>query len=795
LIIAIDDLHWCDAASLRFLAYLRTRLDGLPVLLLGSMRPNEQSADPAALHGLLGDPATVWLRPRSLSVAAATTLIERSLAEGADPEFAVSCHRATGGNPLLLEQLVSALAAEGIRPVLANLPMLDEVGPTAVASSMLLRLGRLGDDAVAAAQALAVLGDGADLAHVAELAGLDVSVAARAVAMLARIDLVRSDPPLGFVHPVVAAAVYRDVPVGERELRHLRAAQLVGRAGVAPEQVAAHLLRAPTRGDQAVVDQLVQAATVATGKGAAEGAVAYLERALAEPPTPERRVEVAWALGRAQAGRNGPAAVANLRSAHDELLEPEQRGEVAEVLGNVLMFIAAGEEGIRVLRAAAAALPQRSDLRQRLEAYELFAVLFGAGDPAELDRLVASRSLRAASGVGEQMLAVVTAVHWMYAGGPSDAVTELALVALADGALVALRPGWASFALSTLTYADRPDAESWWDRLTTAGYAAGSLAEMVSIMKGRAEALWRHGELADAEAWIRDCLTVIAQWGFTEPTPTHCYDQLAAILLDRGDVPGSRRAWSAGRDIGANDPGTRRWLGRGVELLLAEGSYEAAVAAADAYAERFDGLVPNPMDVPWRSLKALALDQLGRPAEAWELAEAELRLARAWGAPATVSRTLRTLGTLEGAAGVARLEQAVATVEGSPARLEHARSLAALGAALCRVGRAAAAREPLREALAIATTCGAQGLADEVRADLLAAGGRPRRTALHGMDSLTPTELRVVRLAAGGRTNREVGEELFVTPKTVAMHLSNAYRKLGITSRHELPAAMSVGMR
>ena len=793
LLLAVDDLHWCDAASLRFLAYLRTRLDGLPIMIVGSLRPGENSTDPAALHGLLDEPTTVWLRPRPLSAAAVTTVVESSLAEAADPQFVVSCHRATGGNPLLLEQLVSTLAAEGVRPDAAHLPVLDEVGPSAIASSVLLRLGRLGDDAVDAAKALAVLGDDADLAHVAALAGLDVATAARAVTALARIDVVRKEAPVGFVHPLVAAAVYREVPVGERELRHLRAAELLSEAQASVERVAGHLLRAPAQADQVVVDQLVHAATVAASKGAGEGAVAYLERALAEPPAPERRAEITWALGRAQAGGRGPSAVANLRAAHDSLVQPVQRGEVAEVLGGVLVFTGAGDEGVRVLRAAAAALPARSDLRLRLEAFELYAGLYGMGDPAELGRLAEYRTIDVASTTGAKMLAMLAAVHWMQTGGPCHPVTDLVLAALADGALVAARPSWAAFGLRTLTFADRSEAELWWDRMTAAVQSAGTLTAMVSIMHGRGEALWRRGDLADAEAWIRDAQAAITQWEFSEPTLTYSQGQLAAVLLDRGDVAGARRAWSAGRDVGTNDPATRGWLGHGVALSFAERSYRQTADAADAYAERFDGMVLDPTDVPWRSLKALALDKLGRSGAARDLAEAELELARAWGAPATLARSLRTLGTLEAAGGVDRLEEAVAAVEHSPARLEHAHTLAALGTALHRAGRAPAARDPLREALALATTCAADGLVATVRTELRAAGGRPRRTALRGIEALTRMELRVVRLAAEGRTNREVGEVLFVTPKTVGMHLSNAYRKLGVASRHDLPAAMATG--
>ena len=101
------------------------------------------------------------------------------------------------------------------------------------------------------------------------------------------------------------------------------------------------------------------------------------------------------------------------------------------------------------------------------------------------------------------------------------------------------------------------------------------------------------------------------------------------------------------------------------------------------------------------------------------------------------------------------------------------------------------AREPLRRALELATVCGAEPLAEHARTELHAAGVRPRREALSGVESLTPSERRVADLAAAGRTNRDVAQELFVTPKTVEVHLSNAYRKLGIRSRRELAGALA----
>jgi DNA-binding NarL/FixJ family response regulator len=148
------------------------------------------------------------------------------------------------------------------------------------------------------------------------------------------------------------------------------------------------------------------------------------------------------------------------------------------------------------------------------------------------------------------------------------------------------------------------------------------------------------------------------------------------------------------------------------------------------------------------------------------------------------------LGTLE--RDEERLRESVAALEGSTARLEHAKALAALGSALRLARRPTEAREPLRRALELAAACGAQGLADHVRSELHAAGSRPRRDALSGVESLTPSERRVVDLATAGHTNRDIAQELYVTPKTVEVHLSNAYRKLGISSRRELERALAV---
>ena len=136
------------------------------------------------------------------------------------------------------------------------------------------------------------------------------------------------------------------------------------------------------------------------------------------------------------------------------------------------------------------------------------------------------------------------------------------------------------------------------------------------------------------------------------------------------------------------------------------------------------------------------------------------------------------------------LREAVATLEGSEARLDHAHALVDLGAALRRAGKRTEARERLAEGLELADRCGATALVDMAEAELRAAGARPRRRALSGVASLTPSELRVAEMAAEGMMNKEIAQALFVTLRTVEMHLSNAYGKLEISSRDQLPEVL-----
>ena len=202
--------------------------------------------------------------------------------------------------------------------------------------------------------------------------------------------------------------------------------------------------------------------------------------------------------------------------------------------------------------------------------------------------------------------------------------------------------------------------------------------------------------------------------------------------------------------------------------------------------------ITSPAIPPWRSDAALAQLALSATAEARALAAEEVTLAEAYNARRPLGIALRAAGlTEDGTRGIELLRQAVRVLEGSAARLEHARAMTDLGAALRRAGQRAESRETLRAALDLAHRCGALTLTERTRTELIAAGGRPRRLVLSGLDSLTPSERRVAQLAAAGLANRDIAQHLFITTRTVEGHLTHAYQKLAITSREQLPAALA----
>jgi DNA-binding NarL/FixJ family response regulator len=797
-LVAIDDLHWCDIPSLRFLAYLARRLEGLPILLAGTLRPSDPGNGGTVLEEIARQPATVFIHPRPLSLAAVKELVKDRLGHDADATFATTCHGVTGGNPLLLDQLLTSLSLDGVRPDADHVHVVGDLGARAVSRTVLARFGRLPRETIDVGRAVAVLGERAEVPTVAALSGLDERRVGAASDALVRADILRPDTPLGFVHPLVRDAVYEDLSPGERELQHARAASILRDGGATTEQVAAHVLLTAGRGHSWVVDSLLEAASTATRRGAADNAVAYLRRALEEPAPPERRTQVLLELGLAEALTSAPDAAQRLRQAYDALDDPLERAAVAGPLSRALLATGAPAEGAEVARRAASAVPRgHDDARWPLEAFVLESLIFGVGDPAAMNQLDEVGPPRPDADVGAKMLAAAAALLWALAcARPAQDCAAMALAALAGGQLIeADTPMAGMFAIVALVLADRDEVDAAWDDALAVAHRHGSLFSLSAISLWRGFTMSRRGELAAAEELLRTALDEGNLYGYAGIAVQVGRAFLAATLLERGDRDGAWRVLDPRVYAADGSYAARAWLISRLQLLVAEGRAEEALETADEL-ERTLSWITHPAGLaigPWRLLKAQALSLLERHDQALALAHTDLELARRFGAPGPVGIALRVLGTLEREAGLEHLRQSVEALRESPARLEHAKALAALGAALRRSGSRAEALEPLHAALDLAERCGALTLAEHTREELLATGARPRRSMLHGVDALTTQELRIARLAADGRSNRDIAQALFVTTRTVEMHLTHAYQKLEISGRTHLAQALGTG--
>src|SRR3954465_9388575 len=630
LLLAIDDLHWVDSPSLRFVAYLTRRLEGLPVALAPTLRTGapptppalrggEPPTDQALIAEVIQDPATAPVRPRPLTEAAVAELVRERLGEHADNAFCGACHRATVGNPLLLRQLLSALEADRVEPDAAHAHVVRDIGQGAVSRSVLLRLARLGAETTAVARAVAVLGEHADLPAIGSLAGIDEQAVAAASAALARTEILRPDRPLGFVHPLVRDAVYHDLPLGERELQHMQAAHILSGLGAPAEQVAAHLLAVPRRGERWVSDLLQAAAKDAMRKAAPESAVAYLRRALEEPPPSDEVARIQYEHGLAEMLTRGPAAVEHLEAAYEAIEDPIARVPVAAILGRALLFTGRPDQGIETGRAAAAALPpEAEELRRQMKAFEVVSIWFGVGSPAGLAELEPYREPVAPDApVSAKMLAAIAALAWIYAGGPADRCAEIALSALRGGELIATDNGLLAFAAtSALVLADRPEAIEASDAQTADAYRRGSLFSMSGIHLWRGFLHLQRGELPEAEELFRTAFESHERWGYGSNAHIYTAGFFCSTMIARGDLEAGRAGLMA-RDVDT-DPisdGARYWLEARAELLLAEGRFDEAIEAADEVGRRFPHWSFPPAS-RWRAHKALALFRLGRSSEA-----------------------------------------------------------------------------------------------------------------------------------------------------------------------------------
>jgi DNA-binding CsgD family transcriptional regulator len=625
-----------------------------------------------------------------------------------------------------------------------------------------------------------VLGTDAEPRHAYALAELDERAGAAAEDTLVGAGVLAARRPLEFVHPIVRAAVAEQLSPPERARRHLSAARMLDAEGGDAERIAPHLLAADARGDAWVVDTLRRAGARSVGRGAPDAAVRYLRRALDEPPAAEVRPALLAELGRAEVRAAMPdEAVEHLRAALAAGSPPDLAHDLA------IGLIAPGryEEAVAMLEDAADGADPEP--RRRLEA-ELLCAARLDGRTLPIARRVYERlpaDLSSESPGGRMLLAAV-AHERLLRGGRAEEVRALASSAL-DGGLIAEQTGDsglvmdAGFALSMAGGFER--AERAWAEALADVRRRGSVIGFARTSCMRALLRLQQGRLADAESDARNAVEAAWEPGYRIARMAHA--PLVEALVAQGEHDAADAALAAaGLDGEIPDGYMLNFVlfARGA-LRLAQGRREEGVADLVSLGRREEKWrARSPAVFPYRSLLALS----GFP----ELADEELELARSWGAPGPLGRALRTLGLVRGDMDL--LEESLSALDGSPWRLEHARTLVELGAALRRTGHRADSREPLYAGMEMAHACGARPLVARAREELLATGARPRRVVRSGVDALTASERRVARMAAEGMTNREIAQALFVTTRTVEGHLTHAFQKLDIASREELLAAL-----
>jgi DNA-binding CsgD family transcriptional regulator len=809
----LDDAQWADPASLEWLLYAARRIESLPVLIVVAVATGSAVATDL-FDALAHEPLAERLRLGPLGEAGTAALLAAGFGvDRVDDAFARACHEWTGGNPHFVTEIAAALAAEGMAPVEAAIERLRSLAPERIATMTALRLGRLPAEAGRLAAALAIFGGEAERPMVAALAELDETAAVTAADALVAARLVEIGPAataasstaagrtttagtyLRFAEPLVERVVLEGLGPARRAAGHARAAHLLADAGAGPDAVATQLLRAEPAGDPWAVGMLRDAAGSELSRGSAGAAVPLLRRALAEPPPAPEVALTRTMLGLAESVAGEPGGLDSLRAGMEESEGPA-RGAAMLLLARLLVYAGRGAEVVDLVEPVLAELDGSDPaLRARLEAALVTAARSAAGlrevADQHLDRV---RPLADADTPEGRVVAVQCAYAAAAGAAPVAEAVGFARAALGGGKLFdeePLSPDVYLVPISMLAICDElEEAAAVYREVLERARRGGSPLAYAAAAALFSWTSMQRGRLGPAELLARDALRIAADSPGLEALTGFATVHLALALLERGEV-------EAALDLLAVDVDPAHTWAR--EALFALGRAHLAAHRPAEALERLEACgrlsesfgIVNPAFLPWRSEAALALRELGRGEEAIREAAAEVEVARRFGAARPLGVALRAQGLVVGGEeGLGALRESAAALASSPARLERARSLVALGAALRRAGNRAESREPLAGGLEIAEECGAAPLAATAREELAASGARVRAGGRWDADALTASELRTCRMAASGMSNPTIAQSLFVTRATVESHLHAAYRKLGITSRKQLTAAL-----
>jgi DNA-binding CsgD family transcriptional regulator len=775
--VLIDDAHWLDASSAQALLFAFRRLLADQIAVVISVREGE---------GSLFDTADL----PTLRIGGLTSAASAQLLPWVTPEAARRLRNATAGNPLAMLELAPhaddlALAPEGA-PVLLS----------ARISGAFLRRVEMLDDEARRALVLAATSDDGDLAmleRAASRAGIDLS--RLTVAESAGLIVLHAGS-VDFRHPLARSAIYADAPAEGRRLAHRALAAALPDRDV--DRRAWHLAAAAVGPDEQASAALEQAGSRGRERSAYATAAAAFERAGRLAADSERRArlllaaaESGWLAGFAD---RATTVLSEARSSTDD---PALMVEIDHLAGHIATRRGPVMRGHAILTAAA----ERADPEQTVAMLaEAAGACFVAGDPAEM-LAVAERALAKLpenATTRARFLAGTAAGMARILGGDaaSGAAAIRQAIALAEsseglGDDLQVLP-W--LVLATNFAREARAGRALLDQVLSAARARAAVGALPLLLNLIARDQATSDRWAVAEATYEEAIG-LARESDQRVELAFGLSGLAWLRAHRGQEPECRAGAAAALSLSA-ELGARLYE---VWAIAALGELELGLGDVAAAAEQFDrqqrllrelgitdvDLSPAPelVDVHLR---------MGRIDQARDVAAEFISAADAKGQPWSRARARRCAGLVADETEFGRrFEEALGEHALTPDAFEQARTQLAYGERLRRARNRVLARRQLRLAVASFERLGARPWVDRARAELAATGETIRRRDPSTIDELTPQELQIGLLLAGGKTTREAAAALFISPKTVEYHLHHVYQKLDIHSRPELARALA----
>nr|ABG02266.1 SalRII [Streptomyces albus] len=794
-LVIIDDLHWCDAESLKVLIHTLACRGGMRIVFAVSVLTGDVRGNRCYVHDVLAlADRTCVLRP--LGGDSIRRLVEESCGAPAEPEYVEAFRVRTGGNPLLLGALVDEAQFRGLRPTAAQAPMVSLLRPENVRQRLAGFLRSQPDHLRRAAHALTVLGPDSDPELLADLAELDSAQCAEALRVLRLAGLVAEDGWTLSTGSLLRDLLEESMPAEERTAMRSVAAELLHRSGHSAELAANHLMSTLTLPGDKAVDILRTAARSALHRASTRDAARYLRRALLETSlTGPDRAGLLIELAGAERSFATAASLRHVVEAVPLLDSVRERAAAVVRLGPLLMDPSAFRvdammrEVAEELAASGTKGPEERELALRLQAREH---VLSAQDPAHIAEAVRRFEQLgphpSMDTPGEREL-LTALMHIVFVANAVPAARLSALCAR----LLEQEPPSFEHVHSTLPLVvnilaasgQTEGAASWLRESHRLAQHRGGDVEQAIIRAEQALVAFADGQpvYARRRALQADALTGPETSGL----PTMLVAVLAIVALNTADPALAESILVQYRRSAGNEHlSALLHVARGTSAVR-RGELRPALdhfRTAGLHMERIGWR--NPVALPWPSCVALVHHRLGEHEQAKAAARQEVEQARAWGAPTALGRALLALGRVsEEREGSAILEEAVAVLEQGTNGYELCRALYALGSH--------AETEPARRANALKR---AQELALECQADWMLTRIQSLQSeappaAVRKKSRLTPSERKVAGLAATGQSNPEISGELGISSRMVEKHLSNTYRKLDIPGRPSLAAALA----